>query len=77
MTLWLLSLADSATSRVCLLIGCLIIVGGSQQMSKRHPGFPQDAGSGRSFVLYLILAFGFDINGETGWGGRPGLHTHG
>jgi len=63
MTLWVLNLANSATSRVCLLLGCLIIAAVHSKLFKRRltilkvaiPAF---------FVLYLILAFGFDINSD-------------
>ncbi len=63
MTLWLLRLAGSATSTVCLTIGCLIIVVAHSKMSKRHPGFLKLL-SPVAFCIYLILAFGFEINGN-------------
>jgi exopolysaccharide production protein ExoQ len=63
MTLWLLSLVDSATSRICLVLGCLVIFAAHSRMIKRRPGLltvliPS------CFCLYVILAFGFDINGQ-------------
>jgi len=63
MTLWLMNLSDSATSRVCLVIGCLVIVAAHSSWAKRHPGFLKVL-IPASFCLYLILAFGFNINGE-------------
>ena len=63
MTLWLLNLASSATSRVCLVIGCFVIVAVHSRWGKRHPGFLKVL-LPASFCLYLILAFGFDLNGE-------------
>jgi exopolysaccharide production protein ExoQ len=63
MTLWLLNLADSATSRVCLVIGCLVIVATHSKWSKRHPAFSKVL-IPACFCIYVILAFGFDINGE-------------
>jgi exopolysaccharide production protein ExoQ len=63
MTLWLLRLANSATSLVCLVIGCLIVVVGHSKSAKRHPGFFR-ALIPTTFCLYLILGFGFDINGS-------------
>lgn len=63
MTLWLLNLADSATSRVCLVIGCLVIVAAHRKMIKRHPAFLKVL-IPACFCLYLILAFGFNINAE-------------
>jgi exopolysaccharide production protein ExoQ len=63
MTLWLLNLANSATSRVCLVIGCSIILAAHSRFGKRHPSFLKML-IPASFCLYLILAFGFDMNGE-------------
>ena len=62
MTLWLLNLANSATSKVCLAIGCLVIVAARSNMFTRHPTFLKVA-IPASFCVYLILAFGFNING--------------
>ena len=63
MTLWLLNLASSATARVCLVIGCIVIIAARSEWAKRHPGFLK-ALIPATFCLYLILAYGFDINGE-------------
>ena len=63
MTLWLLNLSSSATSRVCLAIGCLVIVAARSKMVTRHPTFLKVL-IPATFCLYLILAFGFDLNGE-------------
>lgn len=63
MTLWLLNLASSATSRVCLVIGCLVIVAVHSRWAKRHPGILKVL-LPATFCLYLILAFGLDLNGE-------------
>jgi O-antigen ligase len=63
MTLWLLTLANSATSRVCLVIGCLVIVAVHSKWGKRHPTFLKVL-IPATFFLYLILAFGFGLNGE-------------
>jgi exopolysaccharide production protein ExoQ len=63
MTLWVLNLANSATSSVCLVIGCMVIVAVHSSWARRHPGFLKvmiPAG----FCLYLTLAYGWDINGE-------------
>lgn len=62
MTLWLLYLAGSATSQVCLVIGCLVIMAVHSRPGKRHPRFLKIL-IPASFCLYLILAYGFDING--------------
>mgnify|MGYP001378769693 CR=1 FL=1 len=63
MALWLLNLAHSATSSVCMAIGCLVIVGARSKWTKRHPDLFMVL-IPASFFLYLILAFGFDLNGE-------------
>src|SRR5215469_2201667 len=39
MTLWLLNLSNSATSRVCLMLGCLIIAALHTRWFSRHPAF--------------------------------------
>jgi O-antigen ligase len=63
MTLWLLKLSDSATSRVCLTLGCVIIAAAHTRWVKRHPAFLK-ALIPLCFCLYVVLAFGFNINGE-------------
>ena len=63
MTLWVLNMANSATSRLCLALGCLVIAVAHSKAFQRHPGFFKvliPAG----LLLYLILALGFDINGQ-------------
>lgn len=62
MTLWLLKLSNSATSRVCLVMGCLIILAARSKMFQRHPLLLK-ALIPSSFIAYLILAFGFDLMG--------------
>ena len=39
MTLWLLNLANSATSSVCLALGCLVIAAAHSRVFQRHPAF--------------------------------------
>ena len=63
MTLWLLNLSNSATSRVCLVIGCLVIVAAHSGSGKRHPTFLKTV-IPAGICFYLILAFGFGLNGE-------------
>ena len=63
MTLWLLHLSSSATSRVCLAIGCLVILAAHSKKFKRHPGLLKVL-IPTSFLLYLLLAFGLDLNGS-------------
>jgi exopolysaccharide production protein ExoQ len=63
MTLWLLNLANSATARVCLAIGCLVVAIARSGWAKRHPGFLKVLVPS-TFFVYLILAFGLDLNGN-------------
>lgn len=63
MTLWLLHWSSSATSQVCLALGCLVIAGAHLRSVKRNPAFVKVL-IPTCFCLYVILAFGFNINGE-------------
>jgi len=63
MTAWLLVSTDSETSRLCLAIGCLVIVAAHAKWGRRHPAFFKVL-LPTFFCLYLILAMGFNINGE-------------
>ena len=63
MTAWLLSISSSATSSVCLVIGCLVIAATHSGWGRRHPSVLKVL-IPSTFCLYLILAFGFDLNGE-------------
>ena len=61
MTLWLLHLSNSATSRVCLMIGCVTIAVARSGVGKRHLGFVKLL-IPMCFCLYLVLALGFGLN---------------
>lgn len=63
MTLWLLKLSNSATSEVCLALGCLVVAAANLRMMKRHPAILKVAIPIALFA-YMILQFGFGINGE-------------
>lgn len=63
MTLWLLALSNSATSRVCLAIGCLVVWAVLSSWGQRHRTFITVM-IPATFCLYLVLAFGFDLNGQ-------------
>jgi exopolysaccharide production protein ExoQ len=62
-TLWLLYMSNSATSRVCLVFGCLVIAAANSRTVKRHPNLLKVL-IPVGICLYLLLAFGFglDIN---------------
>jgi O-antigen ligase len=63
MTLWLLNISDSATSRVCLVLGCLVITAAHSDWGRHHPKFLKTV-IPTAFALYVILAFGFNLNGN-------------
>jgi exopolysaccharide production protein ExoQ len=65
MTLWLLHLADSATSRTCLVLGCMVVAAAHTKTVKRHPAFLTVPIS-MSLCLYMFLEFGLgiDLNAE-------------
>jgi exopolysaccharide production protein ExoQ len=60
-SVWLLRLTDSATSRVCFVLGCLVIVVVHSHWGKRHRTFIKVM-IPSSFLLYVILTFAFNIN---------------
>jgi len=63
MTLWLLNLSHSATSQVCLTIGCFVIAALHSGWGERHLTFLKVV-IPATFCLYIILAFGFGLNGD-------------
>ena len=63
MTLWLLHLSKSATSSVCLAIGCLVIVTVRSGWGQRHLTFVKVM-IPATFCLYIFLAFGLNLNGQ-------------
>jgi len=60
MALWVLNLADGATCRVCLLIGCVVIMAAHSRAVSRRP-LPLKLLLLLSPCLCLILVFGLDI----------------
>jgi hypothetical protein len=90
MTLWVLNLSNSATSRICLILGCLVIAAAHTGWSRRHPGFLKVMVP-TSFCLYVILSLGFNLTGQLAgavgrdptltdrtkiWGMLLGMHTN-
>jgi O-antigen ligase len=61
MTLWLLSIADSATSSVCLALGCAVIATAQSKTVKRNPAL-LTATIPVGIGVYLLLEFAFDIS---------------
>jgi O-antigen ligase len=61
MTVWLLKIADSATSRGCFLIGCLVIAL-AHRRSVQHNTAWLKVLIPIALCLYMILDFGFNIN---------------
>ena len=58
MTLWLLNLSNSATSRVCLVIGCGVVVAAHSRTFRHRPRLLKTL-IPLSFFLFLIVAYGF------------------
>jgi exopolysaccharide production protein ExoQ len=63
MTLWLLNLSESNTSTICLTLGSLMIAAAHSNFGRRHPSWVK-ALAPLSFLIYLILAVGFDMSGQ-------------
>jgi exopolysaccharide production protein ExoQ len=63
MSFWVLDTANSATCRVCMALGCLVIAAAHSKMFRRHPGFLKVLIPG-SFCLYVTLALGFGMSGD-------------
>ena len=63
MLLWLLNLSNSATSKVCLALGSMVVLVARSDWAKRHSTVLKVA-IPSAFCLYLILAFGLDLNGQ-------------
>jgi exopolysaccharide production protein ExoQ len=63
MTLWLLNVAHSTTSKVCLMLGCLVIAAAHTRWFKRRPLLLKVLVPA-IFLLYLVLSLGFDMNGQ-------------
>ncbi len=61
MSLWLLYLSDSATSRACLALGCVIIAGVRLKSMRRHPRLVKNLVPA-AILLYLIVTFVFQID---------------
>lgn len=75
MTIWLLYLSHSATSRVCLILGCLVIAVARSQVFQRRP-FVLNVVVPALLCLFPILVFGFNMNAElAGVVGRDGTFT--
>jgi exopolysaccharide production protein ExoQ len=63
LTVWLLDTAQSTTSDVCLILGCLVIACTHIKAIRRNPKTLK-ALIPISFIVYLILDFGLGMNGS-------------
>ena len=63
MSLWVLNVANSATCRVCMGLGCLVIAAAHTRFFRRRPAFLKVL-IPAAFFLYLLLAFGLNLNGQ-------------
>lgn len=64
MAIWLLDIADSATSKVCLGLGALVVIAAKSQRIMRYP-YALKAGIPVMIGMYLILELGFGIDIKT------------
>jgi exopolysaccharide production protein ExoQ len=62
LTAYLLYRAHSATSAVCFVLGCAVLAAAHSNWGERHPTFLK-AIIPISFCVYLLLGFGFGLNG--------------
>jgi exopolysaccharide production protein ExoQ len=63
MSIWLLGTANSTTCKVCMVIGCFVILAVHSNWGRRHTGFLKAAIPG-AFLSYVVLAFGFGMLGK-------------
>jgi len=63
MIVWLLNLSNSATSRTCLVIACLVILMAHSKLGQRRPGL-LTVTIPCVFLLYALLAFGIGLSGQ-------------
>jgi exopolysaccharide production protein ExoQ len=77
LTWWLLIICDSATSRVCLIIACMVILAAHSKVVQHRPAILAGA-IPVIFLTYMLLFFGFGLNdtfagvaGRTSLSGRP------
>jgi exopolysaccharide production protein ExoQ len=63
MSLWLLNLSNSATSRTCFVLGSLVIVAANSKVFRSRLGLLKFA-TAASFLTYLVLVFGLGLNGQ-------------
>jgi O-antigen ligase len=63
MTLWVLQLANGATCKVCLVIGCLVILAANSSAIKRNPA-PLKFLIPVGVCLALFLLFGVDMKSD-------------
>jgi exopolysaccharide production protein ExoQ len=63
MSAWVLYLSNSATSQVCLVLGCLVLAAAHSKTIDRHPAL-LTASVPVAVCLYLVMVFGlgFDLN---------------
>jgi exopolysaccharide production protein ExoQ len=77
MIVWLLNICDSATSRTCLIIACLVILAAHTKAIQRRPRILSVA-IPIIFLTFILLFFGLGLNdsfagavGRTSLSGRP------
>lgn len=61
MAIWLLNIADSATSKVCLALGALVLIAAKSRRVMRRP-YILTVGIPSMICVYLLLELGFGID---------------
>jgi exopolysaccharide production protein ExoQ len=63
MTMWLMRLAASTTSDVCLVLGCVVVAAAHTKIFRRRPKLLK-ALAPVAFGLYLLMFFGLGMQGQ-------------
>jgi O-antigen ligase len=61
MTLWLMHMSSSATSRLCMVLGCVVIVVAHSKTARNHPALLKVL-IPLGICLYLVLVFGLGVD---------------
>jgi len=62
MVIWLLNTCDSATSRACLVIGCVVVLAAHTKAVQRRPGILTTT-IPAVLLIYIFLFFGLGLSG--------------
>lgn len=63
MTVWLVNVANSTTSEVCLIMACSVLAVGCTKIFRKHSALLKILVPS-AFIIYLVLDFGMGMNGS-------------